>query len=250
MKSLIVRCDVVLYVYQETFKHTDLQLHNKILNLKKKENVFIVRVNSDSAFPDVKQHSNPDSYLVSNYQGTGDEVGRNDYNRLLSDITKTIGENKRGMLKSSYQSPIKEKYTVQREHLLAEWRVGVVALLPTLAGGMGALPIPVVPLLINLYLLLEATLHMGRPLGVFAEDCILWSRVKCIQYLKRGGGLKFSASCMVFGEICRYLVVPLGCACSGLLYSFTTWGLLTRLQDQFLECARVKMEEEDEFRLF
>ena len=242
VRLFVTCCDVVLYVCRGSFEQQDHNIFNTIVQLKTRKNVFVVT-------PDLMTGEEagqvPNSYLVST-----DKASCEGYDRLLHDINQVICQDKRLMLKSYYQSPFRKNFNVQREHVLSEWRVGGVGLLPTLSGGIGSLPVPILPLLFNMFVLLEAVLYMGRQLGVFAKDFIFWPRIKSVQYIERSGGMRFCISCMVTGEVCRILFAPWGLGFSGLLYSFATWGLLARLQENFIECARLKMEEKDEFRIF
>ena len=273
IRGYIEQCDILLYVYHNTFNQTDVDIYTKIAQLKRKGNVFIVQTRfADEKGRDkrnIKQVgkiqlsgviNNNDVQLPLPYVVSNSNCNKNgdmffsrhdhDYNRLLSDMTSSIDAKKRRILKSTYRSPVKMNFQLLSLRLLGEWRVGAVALLPTLAGGLGGLPIPVLPLFLNLWILFEAVLYIGRPLGVFERDSMFRSRLKCVSYLRRSYGLKFCLCSMMVGEVVRFLLVGLGPACSALLFSLSTWGLLTGFQDQFLEYARLKMVQEDELRTF
>lgn len=266
------QCDILLFVYRNPASHSAQEIYSRIAGLKELGSVFIVEMKygdhtDEKNEEDEVNHSSPNgvvshhteesfsnSYSVTNYRGNIDEdhLSCDDYGyqQLLSDMTLSINPRRRHILKCTYNSPIKRKYDLLKQRLSKEWRVGAVALLPTLAGGLGSLPIPGAPMFLNLCILFEAVLCMGRPLGLFGMDSRIWSRFECVNYLRKSGGLKFCFISMVIGEVVRHFYVRLGPAFSGLLFSFTTWGLLTGLQDQFLEYGRLKMEEQDEFRLF
>ena len=272
IRGYIEQCDIILYVYLESFDQNDVDIYTKIVEKKRKGNVFVVktklsdakggdrRIDKKSAKADLSGVTNcndallPAPYLVSNYKKSGGEAlfssDDHDYNRLLSDMTSSIDGKKRRMLRGKYCSPIKKKFEIQSQRLLGEWRVGTMALLPTLAGGLGGLPIPVLPLFLNFCILFEAILFMGRPLGVFARNSMFGSRLKCFHYSRKSYGFKLCLCSMIVGEVVRFFIVGMGPACSSLLFSLSTWGLLTGMQDQFLEYGRLKMEQEDELRVF